>query len=134
MSEYEFSQPENRVVRSLATVSRIAGWLDLLLAVAIVIVGGKIFSDDPHSLYVVLDVIVVAFSSVFLALFGVWLIRGASHLSRIVTTQGNDVSHLMDAFRELAKIYRTQFWLWMVAIAFVAVSIILRLGIHIARH
>jgi len=77
--------------------------------------------------------VVVLFSAALLALFGVWLIRAAALLGNIVTTQGNDITHLMAAFRELAKIYRTQFWMWMVGIVLIAVAIVLRVGYHIVH-
>jgi len=128
VSEYEFSADENRVVDRFARVARLAGWLDLVLAAAIVAVGARAYVHfGPASLWGMLDGIAVALSTVFLVLFGVWLIRASSSMSKIVSTQGSDVSHLLSSFTQLTKIYRTQFWLWMVGAVLGVALLILRL-------
>jgi hypothetical protein len=134
VSEYEFSNDENRVVGTLATVSRISGWLNLVLAAGMIVVCIKIVSAASLvSGGGALTAVIVMFSAALLALFGVWLIRAASLLGNIVTTQGSDITHLMAAFRELAKIYRTQFWMWMVGIVLIGVAIVFRVGYHLVH-
>jgi hypothetical protein len=135
VSEYEFSADENRVVDRFARVARVAGWLDILLAVAIVGVGMRAYVHyGPASLWGMLDGIAVALSTVFLVLFGVWLIRASSSMAKIVSTQGSDVSHLLNAFTHLTKIYRTQFWLWVVGVCLIAAALLLRFIHWIVTH
>jgi hypothetical protein len=58
-----------------------------------------------------------------LVLIGFWSVRAGSEFSRIVKTEGADVSHLMQGLREIRKLYDLQFW------AFVALAVLVSLAL-----
>ena len=135
MSEYEFKADENRVVDRFARVARIAGYMDIVLALAIAFVGIRAYLVlGPATILGMADGAAVILSTALLVLFGIWLIRASASMAKIVTTQGSDVSHLMASFGHLTKIYRTQQWIWIVSIALGVVYLLLRLIHFLLTH
>ena len=49
-------------------------------------------------------------------IIGAWTYRAAEHFRLIVSTEGDDIGHLMAAMGELTKLYILQMGLWLVAI------------------
>jgi len=56
-------------------------------------------------------------------IIGFWTNKAASAFKQIVTTQGNDIENLMGALGELRKLYTLQYWLYIVALIFVALGV-----------
>lgn len=132
MSEYEFTGEQNHVIHRLALWARVAGVLNLVLALVLVGTTARMLSHlGVHSFFAVADSGIALGTALLTALFGVWMVRAAGMFGQIVSTQGSDVSILMRAFRELAKIYRTQFWLYMIGFLLVLAFIIASIVIHV---
>lgn len=132
MSEYEFTGEQNHVIHRLSLWARVAGILNVLLAAMLIATTARMLQHaGDHSFLTVVDAAIAIGTALLTLLFGVWMLRAAGLFGQIVTTQGSDVSLLLRAFRELAKIYKTQFWLYMIAfgtvLVLIVVSIVLRL-------
>ncbi|HEX4492154.1 MAG TPA: DUF5684 domain-containing protein [Acidimicrobiia bacterium] len=114
--EYEFDADQNRVVASVARNARFAGAMNLLLTAALVFASVKLAGEAGWSLSEIGSaLIVVAMAMALTVVYGIWLLRAASRFTKIVSTQGTDMAHLMLAFRELANIYQTQWWLYVIS-------------------
>lgn len=132
-SEHEFSDEDNRVLQSVATATRIAGILNIVLTITVIAVAVRIVQVGSvvagMGLQETGDAVTVALT----ALFGVWMIRAARHLTAITKTKGTDVRLLMGAFYELTKIYRVQLWVYLIGMmavaAIIAIAIKIQIGI-----
>ncbi len=132
MSEYEFTGEQNHVVHRLSLWARVAGILNLLLALMLAATTARLLQHaGDHRLLNVVEAAIAIGTALLTLLFGVWMLRAAGLFGQIVATQGSDVSLLMRAFRELAKIYRTQFWLYMIAFALVLVLIVVSIVLRV---
>ncbi len=104
-SQYEFSDAENEIVRSLARNMKFVGLLYIAIGVLIGILCGLTIIDQP--------ILGVSYflQTVLLVIIGVWVNNASSSFKRIVDTTGQDIQHLMMAFDSLRKLYRLQFML-----------------------
>lgn len=94
-AEHEFTAEQNQVIAGSVVMARVsAGALFVHGALKLVegVREGKILSG-------------IGFL-VFAGVLGVWMIQAAAALDRIIKTEGDDVTHLVDAFRRLAAIFR----------------------------
>jgi hypothetical protein len=73
------------------------------------ILAGDIGSALVGSLYIVI---------------GVWTKSAAQSIQNIVNTEGNDIDHLMNAVKDLNKLYSLQKWLMIVAIVLAVLGVI----------
>lgn len=69
---------------------------------------------------------------VILLVTGIWTINAAKAFQLIVDTQGNDIENLMGALGQLRKLYTLQYWLFLIAVIFMAIALILALIFGIA--
>jgi len=69
---------------------------------------------------------------VILLITGIWTINAAKAFQLIVDTQGNDIENLMGALGQLRKLYTLQYWLFLIAVIFMAIALILALIFGIA--
>jgi hypothetical protein len=129
VNEYEFTAADNVVIGRLALTAFVAGALSIVSGLLVVALAGWWLSAGDLAARV--SALVIGASGALAVLFGAWLVKAASLFRRIVTTAGSDVALLMGAFRELAKIYKTQFWIWVGCFGLSVVSIIASL---ILRH
>ncbi|MBI4501093.1 MAG: hypothetical protein HY700_08030 [Gemmatimonadetes bacterium] len=67
-----------------------------------------------------------------LCLVGWWSTRAGAAFSRIATTKGADVSHLMKAITEIRKLYDLQFWV-LIALLFLLLFTLLAVSVGPAR-
>jgi hypothetical protein len=124
--EYEFGPHENAVVWTLAARMRRVGVMQIIAAV-LQVVGytvGFILLSQQHRVLTLGTELPIALA--FLV-GGFLLLGSASAFRRIVTTQGNDVSHLMSAFDKLSVVMTLLVAAFAVATALWSVSFVLRL-------
>jgi hypothetical protein len=57
-------------------------------------------------------------------LIGFWTTKAAKSFQLIVDTEGRDIENLMGALGELRKLYGLQYWILIIALIFVGVSLI----------
>jgi hypothetical protein len=134
VSEYEFSEVENRVVASLARTCGIAGVLTVLLGVVVVGIGVGVIVKFGLPAELAADALGVIAASTLFFLFGIWTIRASRRLRLVVTTRGNDVSHLLGGFRELRRVYRTQQWLLIICFCLFIVALIIGIVLFVRAH
>jgi len=99
--QYEFSGRQNVPIRDLASKMRFVGVCLVVLGVlscALVLIQG---------LYGIQGLI---WGAINIAT-GLWTQRAARAFQEIVETEGSDISHLMEALRNLRTLYRLQFFL-----------------------
>lgn len=107
-NEYEFTEEENVVVGDLANKMKFVGIFEIILGV-IQILGG-IFGDKSGLVGGVVSIVV-----------GIWTMNASKFFQKIVDTTGNDITNLMNAIRELLKLYKLQFWTTIISIVLILV-------------
>ncbi len=102
---YEFTEPENAVVRGLATTTRVVGVINL---VSVVVAGANLLVSlarpnlHPVPRMGAQGVAAIGFAgfgvaAVFGLLVAFWMFRSSAAFTRVVETQGNDVPNLIEA-------------------------------------
>jgi hypothetical protein len=145
MSErYEFTEAQNRQIGDLAGKMRLVGLVAVLLGVVQLILGILVvvyaFRDrlpaevlqripedtlkqlaPPSQLWIL--ALQAGISGLIFLLIGLWTRSAAADFQKIVTTTGNDISHLMNALGSLHKMYSLLYTLIVVGILAFVVSI-----------
>lgn len=102
---YEFTPGQNEIIAELSRGMRTVGLLQLLLGcfylVAFLL---ALFHALKHP-QIFGEVIVIGMVVLLLLAMGTWTSSAAASFAKIVTTQGKDITHLMDALDSLRKIY-----------------------------
>jgi hypothetical protein len=57
-------------------------------------------------------------------LIGVWTGNASRSFKLIVETQGSDIQNLMGALGELRKLYRLQYWLFLLGVLLTAIALV----------
>jgi hypothetical protein len=109
MDNYEFNEQQNTQLAKLATSMTFVGVMMIVLGVicGLSVLAGEVSGVITGVLYV---------------LIGVWTRSAGQSLRSIVDTEGNDISHLMDAIGNLGKLYLLQKWLVILAIIALAIA------------
>jgi Na+/melibiose symporter-like transporter len=101
--EYEFSDAQNRVIDDLAMAMvwvrvplLVAGLLQGVIATGLAL---RLQRDGAH----IVGVLGHAMAAVICFMLSGWLLRAAAAFSRITTTKGRDISHLMTGLRNLGS-------------------------------
>lgn len=102
---WEFTPQQNFLMARLAQRMRVVGIALMVLAALLGLRAA--LGGDAIGLLSVQAGIVLGFT-------GFWSVRAAAELSRVVTTTGADIGHLMGALAEIRKLYELQFWIFMV--------------------
>src|SRR5262249_9025893 len=104
-ANYEFTARQNAVIGPLANdmdwVALPLMLVGILYGVGLVVAVIGAFSHPP----LLFQAALVGFAMLFFLALGTWTSRSARSFKQIVTTQGQDVSHLMDALENLRKMY-----------------------------
>ncbi|PSO88453.1 MAG: hypothetical protein BRC41_02845 [Cyanobacteria bacterium QH_9_48_43] len=114
---YEFNSTQEKLVQALANKMRFVSFFLIAIGILRFITGiVALIRGAP-----LIDAII---SGIIILLIGFWTYTAASSFNRIVKTQGNDIENLMNALKELRKLYTLQFWLFIIVlIAIIIVSI-----------
>jgi hypothetical protein len=103
--QYEFTSRQNDVIAPLARdmvwVAVPLQLVGVLYGIGLVLCVIRAFTD-PH---LVLQAVLIGLAMLFFLGLGTWTSRSAGAFKHIVTTQGQDISHLMDALNNLRKMY-----------------------------
>jgi hypothetical protein len=121
MPQYEFSTEQNRILerlsrrmKAVAVFLFVFGGLIGIQALQLTVAGESfLFSAGIAAVYV---------------LMGIWTFKAGKSYEKVVTTEGNDIDHLMDATGSLLSLFNFQFWLFLIAILLVGLGILLTLG------
>lgn len=104
--EFEFGQAENQVFTGLAAAMRFVGGGSVVLAAVMILsaLAGAALAGMRAMPYTVGQ----AVGAAVMVISGVWLRGAARSIEQIVKTEGSDVSHLMGAMRDLARMFTLQ--------------------------
>lgn len=118
---YEFSAPENVIIRQLvdamrfvAAASLAVGAFALILGVIGLVSGGGANIGPAIGQFA---------QALVFVLIGVWLQRAVDAFSRIVDTSGDDITHLLHAIRELTRVFSLQRTVLVLAILLLILAI-----------
>jgi hypothetical protein len=116
-AQYEFNAHQNSIIRAMAVKMKYVGFIYvfagfLMTAVSVV----AMFMKPWFGLF---------YLCVFAPqlLIGIWNIRAANSFGFVVTTEGNDIRHLMNAVVSLRKLYALNFWVMTLLLTLVVVGI-----------
>ena len=115
---YEFTAEQNAVIRDLARKMRGVGIFMVVLGV-LSLVGygaGYLGARTPSLLWLPI--------AAFFLLIGVWTVRAGRELAQVAETEGEDIPHLMRALGELKKFYSLHFWLFVVYLVLIVLTIL----------
>lgn len=120
-STYEFSAPENVLIRQLvdamrfvAAASLALGGLVLILGLASVLTQGRAVLGPALGNFAQCLVFV---------LIGVWLQRAVEAFTKVTETTGNDITHLLHAISELTRVFSLQRTVFVLALLATVLSI-----------
>ncbi len=121
---YEFNNIQNQLIRELAEKMRFVGYFLIGLGVLVTIFGLVLIARGGLGNII---------QGIVQIIIGFWTTKAASAFKQIVATQGNDIENLMGALGELRKLYTLQYWLYILALIFVALGVVLAIVFGIAR-
>jgi len=105
-SEYEFGALENAVFSALATQMRFVGTAQGVAGAFLVVMAiAHVWMVGPPGL---MSSVPMAIAAALLAVTGMWLRSAAGPVANIVSTEGNDIRHLMEAMVVLARMFALQ--------------------------
>ncbi len=105
--QYEFTDEQNRVIEDLATKMRLVGTVLQVFGVLGIITG--LVGITHHGAGTLIQGVIFLF-------LGIWAGRSAAAFQLIAKTHGRDVSHLMEALRQLGKYFGLQYTLIMIGL------------------
>jgi len=114
----EFTPEQNVVLVRLAQRMRAVG-IALMVLAALLGLRATLGADELGLLAVQAGIV--------LGFTGFWSVRAATELSRVATTEGADMSHLMNALGEIRKLYELQFWIFLAAALLLGVTVLMAL-------
>lgn len=120
---YEFNNTQNQLIRELSEKMRFVSYFLIGLGI-LVAIGGLVLIARGGLGNIIQGIVQI--------LIGVWTNKAASAFKQIVNTQGNDIENLMSALGELRKLYTLQYWLYIVALIFVAIGLVLALTVGVS--
>lgn len=120
---YEFSSSQNGLIKDLADKMRFVSFFLIGLGVLATIEGVASLTKDGFGniVYGTIQIII-----------GLWTQKAAFSFQRIVDTQGNDIENLMGALGEMRTLYTLQYWLYIIALFFVAIALVVGIFLGIA--
>jgi len=122
---YEFSGSQNELIGDLAKKMNFVGILMIAGAVISLIAGViTLFAGFTGATQGGFDLSSII-QGVLLLLIGIWTRNAAQAFKRVVSTTGTDIENLMGALGELRKLYTLQYWLTIIALVFLALTLIL---------
>lgn len=122
MQGYEFSGSQNELIADLAKKMNFVGILLMVIGILSLI-------SSIIALFAAFSQGAFDFSSlvqgVLLLLVGLWTRNAAQSFKRVVSTTGADIENIMGALAELRKLYTLQYWIVIITLVFLALTLIL---------
>ncbi|CAD0229780.1 MULTISPECIES: hypothetical protein [Planktothrix] len=120
---YEFNESQNQLILDLSKK---------MLFVSYFLIAGGILGALGGVIMFLKGGFGELVQGVILLVTGIWTINSAKAFKLIVDTQGNDIENLMGALGQLRKLYTLQYWLFLIAVIFMAIALILTIIFGIA--
>jgi hypothetical protein len=112
-AEYEFDDFQNIVVGKLATRLKWLGYAVVVFMATQALLAIAVVSHNPGKL---LEVMI---TSIFTGCFAALMLSASRSFSKITKTQGEDMTHLIDALGKLSSVYAAQSVLVFIGAGFV---------------
>ncbi|WP_013323712.1 hypothetical protein [Gloeothece verrucosa] len=109
-ASYEFNTTEEKLIGDLAGKMKFVSYF--FMAVGVV----QAFAGILHLTSATLDPPSIIISGLINLAIGIWTYKAASSFSLVAKTRGHDLENLMDALKQLKKLYSLQYWLLIVAL------------------
>jgi hypothetical protein len=116
-AQYEFNAHQNSIIRAMAVKMKYVGFIYVFAGGLMALVSVVAMFMKPWFGLFYLCVFTPQF------LIGIWNIRAANSFGFVVTTEGNDIQHLMNAVVSLRKLYTLMFWVMSLALTLVVIGI-----------
>ncbi|WP_165248412.1 hypothetical protein [Paludisphaera soli] len=110
--QYEFNEPENRIIRDLGSKMSFVGLYMVGIGLCFALV-----TIQRWSRYQQMEIGFLFLAMLFMV-FGAWTHRAGRDFRQVVDSQGRDVAHLMAALSSLLKCYRLIYMLFFVGLIF----------------
>jgi len=110
--EYEFSEPENRILRDLGSKMAFVGLFMVGIGLCFAVMAIQRWSRSQEM------EVGFLFLAMLLTVFGVWTHRAGRDFRLVVDSEGHDVAHLMSALSSLLNCYRLIYALCLVGLVF----------------
>lgn len=114
-AQYEFDRDQNALMGDLGAKMQFVGMLSIVIG-AIVLVG-SVLTVNVFSLGNLIA------GLLYIAL-GAWTRAAGEEFRDVVRTKGADITHLMDALANIRRIYTLFYWICLVAIALMVISLL----------
>ena len=106
---YEFDHLENKTISELSRSMSLVGLIHIVAGGLVALYSSPlVHNDHPAHPWEVASVFLVA--AVLLIVKGVQLRLAGSYFNSVVTTQGSDITNLMDALEDVKGLYDAQWW------------------------
>ncbi|PSO58386.1 MAG: hypothetical protein BRC59_15205 [Cyanobacteria bacterium SW_4_48_29] len=119
---YEFNSTQEKLVQALANKMRFVSFFLIAIGILRFITGIVALIRGAPLIDTIISGAII--SGIIILLIGFWTYTAASSFNRIVKTQGNDIENLMNALKELRKLYTLQFWLFIIVLIAIIIAII----------
>ncbi|MGL4498679.1 MAG: hypothetical protein ACRCU2_06410 [Planktothrix sp.] len=113
---YEFNESQNQLILDLSKKMMFVSYFLIVSGVLGAISGVIMVLNGGFGGLV---------QGVILLVTGIWTINSAKAFQLIVNTQGNDIENLMGALGQLRKLYTLQYWLFLIAVIFMVIGLII---------
>jgi hypothetical protein len=117
MPGYEFTRPQDDVIRSLSQKMKFVGVFYVVASAIVGCAGLAALFISPAIGILYLIILTPEL------LIGIWTIHAANSFQRVVETSGYDIPHLMNALAALRKLYTLMFWLLIAALVFMVLAV-----------
>ena len=122
--EFEFSEQQNGVFRELARAMKFVGTFLLVVGTLVGLFGlvqviAAAIAETPAQ---AAGGVMFILQALVYVLIGMWTRNASADVSRVATTSGNDIHHLMAAMGELKRVYVLQKTLLLIALGIVALG------------
>ena len=115
---YEFTAEQNAVIRDLGRKMQGVGVFMIVLGVLSLAGFGAGFLGPGAPSLVWIPI------AAFFLLIGIWTVRAGREFRQVADTEGQDIRHLMTALAELRKFYTLHFWLFVVYLVLIVLTIL----------
>lgn len=121
MPQFEFTPEQNEIMAALSRRMRLVGIVLIVFGILGIVVGLATFGHKG------LAGAGATIQGIINLLLGIWLSRSATSFRKIATTQGQDINHLMEALRQLAKFFGLQYVLILISLVLLVVALVIAL-------
>lgn len=124
--QFEFTPEQNEIMAALSRRMRLVGLVSVVFGILGITVGLAAFlRAGLAGVHEGSSGAGATIQGIVNLLLGVWLARSATSFRKIATTQGQDINHLMEALRHLAKYFGLLYILILISLVLLAAALVI---------